>query len=168
MPIWLNHILASVFLHQDQAFLHHQEKILHDRGYSSTSSEKHNDRSYADVVFTPNPQDKMLLTFRNWLRTRAGGIPFKNGRLPPREHDHRRLYDVWNAHTKHCRICLDALRNIKRVRFISSILAAAALSLLKNKLHAILGTALFATVALGAHKLINMFYVYEFSHADND
>jgi phenylpropionate dioxygenase-like ring-hydroxylating dioxygenase large terminal subunit len=52
MPTWLGHILASMFLHQDMVFLHYQERTIATK-----------DR-WLDAVYTPNPQDKMTITFR--------------------------------------------------------------------------------------------------------
>jgi len=175
MPIWLNHVLAPVFLHQDLAFLHAQEKILASRGYAAsatltTDDRDDGDKKYSEVVYAPNPQDKMVLTFRNWLRNKAGGkIPFARGlSLPGRESDSRRLFDSWTAHTKSCKVCLDALRNVKKVRFVSTILAAVTLALAKDTLRALLGASFFGAIALASHKLVGLFYAYEFSHADND
>ena len=80
--------LASVFLHQDLVFLHYQEKILARR----------QQLNWLDAVYTPNPQDKMVITFRQWFKTRAGGnIPWDLGckaQLPNAESDKRQLFDV--------------------------------------------------------------------------
>uniref|UniRef100_A0A7S3JTP5 Rieske domain-containing protein n=1 Tax=Aureoumbra lagunensis TaxID=44058 RepID=A0A7S3JTP5_9STRA len=177
MPIWLNHILASTFLHQDQAFLHHQEVILANKGYHPRYRENNIDPSHAEeqkyssLVFTPNPQDKMVLTFRNWLRNVGqGGVPWVNHQYTPPQRimDSRQLYDVYSAHTKNCKICLTALKNIKRVRFFSTIAAAITLATIKDTFRALFGAAAFGLIALLSHKLISLFYIYEFSHADND
>lgn len=108
MPAWLGHILASLFLHQDMVFLHYQEKIL----------AKRNPDRWLDAVFTPNPQDKMVIALRQWFKNRAGGtIPWAAGcppALPPAETDKRQLFDVWTTHTKHCHACQLALKTINR------------------------------------------------------
>ncbi|MGF1490193.1 MAG: Rieske 2Fe-2S domain-containing protein [Prochloraceae cyanobacterium] len=121
MPIWFVHVLASLFLHQDGVFLHYQEKFI--------AKQK---KRYLEAVYTPNPQDKMVITFRQWLEKRAGGeIAWDetcDRSLPPVERDKEKLFDVWNTHTKHCHICQNALKNINRFSLISYISAIICLS----------------------------------------
>jgi phenylpropionate dioxygenase-like ring-hydroxylating dioxygenase large terminal subunit len=113
MPTWLGHILASLFLHQDLVFLHYQEKALAKKG---------GDRWLASV-FTPNPQDKMVITFRQWLNKRAGGaIAWDEScshSLPAPERDKAQLFDVWNTHTKDCSLCQNALGKIQRIEILA-------------------------------------------------
>jgi phenylpropionate dioxygenase-like ring-hydroxylating dioxygenase large terminal subunit len=180
MPIWLGHVLASLFLHQDMVFLHYQEKIL---------AKQRKDR-WLDAVFTPNPQDKMVIAFRQWWEKRAGGaIPWAEGcnaELPPAEQDKEKLFDVWTTHTKNCQVCQDALKNIDRLKVLAYILAAISLFLAvmidartlaisrQNFLPPLgfwlaLGSGI--VLAIGGYllkKLSRLFYVYEFEHAHND
>jgi phenylpropionate dioxygenase-like ring-hydroxylating dioxygenase large terminal subunit len=117
MPTWLGHVLASLFLHQDLVFLHYQEKILAQQG------------KWLDAVYTPNPQDKMIITFRQWLEKRAGGgVPWlveNRSDLPSAERDKQKLFDVWSTHTQHCRYCQDALETINRLTILAYGLAVA-------------------------------------------
>jgi phenylpropionate dioxygenase-like ring-hydroxylating dioxygenase large terminal subunit len=116
MPTWLGHILASLFLHQDLVFLHYQEKALASR----------DGRRWLDQVFTPNPQDKMVITFRQWLQRRAGGsIAWAAGSpiLPAAEHNKAQLFDVWNTHTKECIFCQIALKKIQRLELLAYSMA---------------------------------------------
>ncbi len=191
MPIWLGHVLASVFLHQDLVFLHYQEKILARR----------QQQDWLNAVYTPNPQDKMVITFRQWFKTRAGGkIPWDSGindQLPNPELDKQQLFDVWSTHTKDCDVCQKALTNINRAMVISY--GAAALCLLigivmdaravafKMAMTAdavtispfqvipstgfwvgIAGTIILATIGYSFKRLSRLFYVYEFEHSKND
>ncbi len=98
MPSWLGHILASLFLHQDLVFLHYQEKIIVQRCQGE----------WLDAVYTPNPQDKMIVTFRKWLQKRAGGgVAWADEmatELPPAERNKQKLFDVWKTHTKDCQV----------------------------------------------------------------
>mmetsp|Transcript_15433 Transcript_15433/g.43181 ORF Transcript_15433/g.43181 Transcript_15433/m.43181 type:complete len:602 (-) Transcript_15433:300-2105(-) len=118
MPDWLVHILAPVFLHMDSVFLHHQEKIVHKRVDSSG-------KSMVEECSMPTPSDKMVILFRKWLSSMAGGIPWAPGAppLPEPEHDSAKLFDTYQAHTKHCSSCLGALKGVK---FWQTITAAAA------------------------------------------
>jgi phenylpropionate dioxygenase-like ring-hydroxylating dioxygenase large terminal subunit len=176
MPIWFGHILASVFLHQDLVFLHYQEKTLASR-----------DR-WLDSVYTPNPQDKMTITFRQWLEKRAGGsVPWDPScaGLPSAERDKRILFDVWTTHTQHCQYCQTALKRLKLARSGTIGLAIALLTwgVLTDAQAIALGQSqvlsidLIGWVALalgvgaigfGIHQLIGLFYVYEFEHSQND
>ncbi|RCJ40773.1 (2Fe-2S)-binding protein [Nostoc minutum NIES-26] len=109
MPTWLGHVLSSLFLHQDMVFLHYQQTTL----------AKHHNRRWLDTVYTPNPQDKMVITFRQWLEKKAGGsIPWASGcnpNLSLEELEKQKLFDVWTTHTQNCQVCQDALKNIKRL-----------------------------------------------------
>ena len=188
MPQWLGHVLASLFLHQDLVFLHYQERTLGQRG---------RDR-WLDEVYTPNPQDKMIITFRQWLEYRAGGgVPWDEAchpALPPAEYDKDKLFDVWSTHTQHCRYCQTALKRIDR---LSAIAIAAAIGFLMAGLmvdaramavYMVLnptasslwvappiafwglmgGAGLMAIVAVLLRKFRQLFYLYRFEHADND
>ena len=123
MPTWLGHVLASLFLHQDLVFLHYQEKTLAQRRPAK----------WLDAVYTPNPQDKMVIALRQWLRYRAGGgIPWAAGcdpALPPAEQDKQALFDVWSTHTQHCSVCRDALQRIKRITGLTYVGAVVCLVL---------------------------------------
>lgn len=168
MPIWLQHVLASLFLHQDAVFLHHQEKIMARRGY--VNAEGASTSTYDEAVFTPTPQDKGIILFRKWLQYSAGeGIPWAKGTptLGKREGDKSLLFDVYNTHTKHCQVCMTALQNLKLLRMglVASALVTVALS--KGVL-AVSLSLFFALAGVAVHKLIKLFYRYEFDHSDNN
>ncbi|MEB3343416.1 MAG: hypothetical protein VKJ25_22020 [Okeania sp.] len=119
----MSHVLGPIFLHQDLVFLHYQEKIL----------ARQQQGKYLDMIYTPNPQDKMVITFRRWLEKSAGGgIPWSqecNPEIPLPEYDKRKLFDVWETHTKHCLTCQNALKNINRFKILTYVLAALCLCL---------------------------------------
>jgi uncharacterized protein (DUF983 family) len=74
----------------------------------------------------------MVITFRQWWEKRAGGeIPWDkncNRQLPPPEYDKRKLFDVWNTHTKDCHVCQQALKNINRLSLAAYFVAIVCLS----------------------------------------
>ncbi len=191
MPIWLGHILASLFLHQDLVFLHYQEKNL----------AKRQQQNWLDAVYTPNPQDKMVITFRQWFKTRAGnGIPWDlecDDRRANAELDKRQLFDVWATHTKDCIVCQNALKKIDRLTVLSYIGAAICLFIgvvidfraVAFKMAttvdaidislfttippmefwiAILGGFILAITGYLLKRLSRLFYVYEFEHSRNN
>jgi len=104
-------------------FLHYQEKIIARR----------NKGKWLNAVYTPNPQDKMVIAFRQWLEKRAGGgIHWDSGcnpELPPAERDKQKLFDVWTTHTQHCKVCQDALKTINRLSLSAFIAASVCFSL---------------------------------------
>lgn len=121
MSTWLGHVLSSLFLHQDLVFLHYQQKIL---------AKRQNSR-WQQTVYTPNPQDKMVIAFRQWLEKKAGGsIPWAlehSSHVSLPELDKQQLFDVWATHTQHCCVCQDALKNIKRLYVLANVLAVVCL-----------------------------------------
>ena len=187
MPKWLLHILGSLFLHQDLVFLHYQEKIVAKRCKGK----------WLDEVYTPNPQDKAVITFRQWLAHRAGGgIPWEEDcdrNLLDTTTDPDRLFDVWTSHTSHCQVCQNALKNINRLIVLSYVGAIACLFMALfidgryiamqaiaeptsvSMWHtpplsfgmAIAGAIILAVTGYLLKKLSRLFYVYKFSHADN-
>ena len=110
-----------------------------------------------------------VVNFRNWIRVLAGGhIPYKyNPQMPPASNDI--VFDVWNSHTKYCQYCQVALKNLKKVRF-AAFFAATCLAVLRpmNKVLNLASVLLTAGTGMLLHKLIGLFYRYEFSHAHND
>jgi phenylpropionate dioxygenase-like ring-hydroxylating dioxygenase large terminal subunit len=191
MPIWLGHVLASLFLHQDLVFLHYQEKNLARRQQPD----------WLDAVYTPNPQDKMVITFRQWFKTRAGGsIPWDSGcnaLLKSAELDKRQLFDVWATHTVDCVVCQNALTKINRLTVLSYVGALVCLlmgividaravvfsmAMTVDSLSispflvipptgfwlAIAGAIILATIGYLLKKLSRLFYVYEFEHSRNN
>jgi len=170
LPHFLNATLGNLFLHQDMVFLHHQEKILAARGYEAKGGSTDD---YLQNVYTPTEQDKGILTFRAWLRKRAGGgVPWPKGtrtELPPRLRT-KELFDNYHTHVASCYKCLSALKNLRAWRFVS--LAAAAVSvLLRTELGlvwAATGAAVFSGVGFALHKMIGLMMSYEFSHQNND
>ena len=182
MPTWLGHVLASLFLHQDLVFLHHQERRLARR-----------QGRWLEQVYTPNPQDKMVITFRQWLENRAGGgIPWSAHYLEPTASEsHSSLFDVWGTHTQHCHTCQQALKRISWLTrgiwggALLALLVAVVLDARFYALTAATSTTLWqmpplsvllllgVAMALGISgyllkRLSQLFYVYEFHHADND
>mmetsp|Transcript_19169 Transcript_19169/g.47385 ORF Transcript_19169/g.47385 Transcript_19169/m.47385 type:complete len:550 (+) Transcript_19169:131-1780(+) len=169
LPKWANHIMASAFLNQDALFLHHQERYLHHSNqYSTVGPQEDDGNSYVDAILPAN-SDLGVLNYRKWMSKFAGGgIPYRNYRTMP-ESSTDVVFDVWNGHTKHCKYCLDALRRLKKARAVS-VFVAACVGVLRpfGKVPSLLATLGLGGTGWLLHKLIGMFYRYEFSHAEND
>ena len=182
MPKWLGHMVGSLFLHQDLVFLHHQERNVSRRQLT------HPQRRWIEEVYTPNPQDKMVVTFRQWLEQRAGGgVAWDEAcdlTLPPL--DKEQLFDVWAVHTQHCQLCQRALKRIDWAIvacFVAAIGIVVTAIVFDARAIALQGSvawpsltfwALIAgavSLAIGARqlqKLRTLFFTYRFEHADND
>lgn len=184
MPTWLSHVLASLFLHQDMVFLHYQEKTLAQR-----------ENRWIEEMYTPNPQDKAVIAFRQWLDKRAGGgVPWANDlNLPPADTGKQQLFDVWHTHTKNCQVCLTALRRIdlaRRVAYVGAVLLFGVALMVDARAIAlesalnpsadglmmppiafwltIVPAVLLAALGYGLQRFRGLFYRYEFEHSDND
>lgn len=167
VPIWLQHVLTSFFLHQDAVLLHHQEQNFRDKGFIA---HKDSDKAFREVTYTPNEVDIGSIQFRRWLRTRAGGgVPWQcDPSLPPRLQDNTKIFDVWNSHTKHCTHCLEAYRNIQNLKTFSFGSAFAIALAVPDGPERIIGGAAAVAIGAGLHKLGELFEVYEFNHQDNN
>ncbi|MDJ0843450.1 hypothetical protein [Crocosphaera sp.] len=139
----------------------------------------------------------MIITFRNWLEKRAGGgVSWDNScdlEIPPVERDKAKLFDVYSTHTKDCKVCQDALKNINRLTTFSFITSGICLffalfidsrNVAQQQLST--GISLFSVapplsfwllvigaIALGLvgyylKKFSKLFYVYHFEHYHND
>lgn len=167
MPIWINHLLAATFLHQDALFLHHQERQLARTGEYASVTEDSNSDYQAAVL--PIETDRGVLAFRDWLRKKAGGfIPYRHRQSMP-EPDTEVVFDVWNGHTKHCRVCLTAVKRLKMVR-AGAFMVAYILAVLQPSTKPVnfAGSLLATSYGVLVHKVVGRFYRAEFSHVRND
>mmetsp|Transcript_22198 Transcript_22198/g.28788 ORF Transcript_22198/g.28788 Transcript_22198/m.28788 type:complete len:560 (-) Transcript_22198:129-1808(-) len=182
LPKWLLHISGAFFLHQDQIFLHNQERMLYGSSnyafgdFSANpalaSSLTSNPAAYASTYHMPNSQDRQITKFRKWVHEKAsGGVKWGaaslvNGlpkRLPPSQ-----LFDTYEAHTKNCEICQQSLGRILKLRNMFGVLAAGCAILVNAKLRALCLTGLFSAVSMALHKLSKLYFKLEFSHQDNN
>lgn len=166
VPIWLQHVLTSFFLHQDAVLLHHQEQNFRDKGFVASGE---SDAKFREVTYTPNEVDKGSIMFRRWLRTRAGGgVPWAcDPTLPPRLGTNEKIFDVYNSHTKHCTHCLAAYRNINLAKTAAFGSAFAIALAAPNGPERVAGGAAAVALGVALQKLSELFEVYEFNHQDN-
>ena len=181
LPTWLLHTTASLFLHQDQVFLHAQERKLYQSpsnyafgSFPSHLNLKNDHKSYATQQFTPNEGDKGITALRRWIHDAAGGGPVWGPAalakglpvvLPRAE-----LFDVYEAHGKNCKVCQDSLRKIRIVRN-TALLSLAVLAIAYGRTlkpwKLILG-AVFGTIAVASNAFMKLFFKYEYHHQDNN
>jgi hypothetical protein len=179
LPTWIGHILSSFVLHQDAGLLYKQYRNLRERGYNAgyeagaaaanTEAPAVTTPLYEQLVYTPTSVDRGVLLFRKWLRKHAGGgVPWAcEDILPARGTED--IYDMWGAHTQHCKYCQDAYRNLELARYASlGVLGASLLAMPDASSERTALVCLSAALAAGLHQFNRLFRRYEFSHADND
>ena len=126
---------------------------------------------YSSQYYMPNQPDRMLIRFRNWIHAKArGGVRWGkasilNGlpqRLPSKE-----LFDVYNEHTKICKICQRSIKTFGAIRNVSAALAVLAMTIFHRIFLKFAAGTVFALVSLLCHNFLKRYYVYEFSHQEN-
>ncbi len=95
-PVWLQHIGNHTVLEDDQVFLHWQERVQ------------------SQASFLPTGADIYVRALHKWVKDVAGQ-PCPGSALPPRL-GRSALMDRYDSHTRHCRACSGALRQIRRWR----------------------------------------------------
>jgi hypothetical protein len=73
-------------------------------------------KAYRSGYFMPNSHDKQISDLRNWISKKAGGgVKWASSALShglPARLSSAALFDVYDAHTKNCKHCMAALRNL--------------------------------------------------------
>ncbi len=178
MPKWLLHITASFFLHQDQVFLHHQERMLYSSSDYAFGKFENNEAlssdpyKYSSTYFMPNTHDRQISHLRQWIHKKAGGgvkwgKAALNMGLPSRLPSHE-LFDVYHAHTKNCKVCKDASSNIKMIRNLALGTSIVLMSMFKSLKMKVLTGSFLGTISFISHQLYKLFFKYEYSHQDNN
>ena len=127
---------------------------------------------YSSAYYMPNQPDRMLIRFRNWIHAKArGGVRWGkasilNGlpqRLPSKE-----LFNVYNEHTKSCKFCQRAVKTFGGARNVSAVFAALALTFISRTFLKIAASAIFGLVSLLCHNFMKRYFVYEYTHQENN
>eukprot|EP00449_Zooxanthella_nutricula_P055900 CAMPEP_0198575396 /NCGR_PEP_ID=MMETSP1462-20131121/116097_1 /TAXON_ID=1333877 /ORGANISM="Brandtodinium nutriculum, Strain RCC3387" /LENGTH=283 /DNA_ID=CAMNT_0044306637 /DNA_START=62 /DNA_END=913 /DNA_ORIENTATION=- len=165
VPVWLQHVLAPLVLHQDCGLLYGQHRTLHERGYRPRHE---GSVPFEKLVFCPTTVDRGALTFRRWLREHAGGgVPWAcEDELDAKGSVD--IYDTWNAHTKNCQYCLDAYRNLEALKHLGGAVGAGALLAMPQgaeRVEVVLASSAFVGIF---HVFNSLFVRYETHHADTD
>ena len=127
---------------------------------------------YGKQHFIPNEQDKMVSYLRSWIHSKAGGgvkwgaaaaLQPLPSRLPEKE-----LFDVYDAHTKQCTLCMTAVKNTTNLRNLAVVFSVLTMAFGKSRLLKIAGGLFFAGVATLLEKLRGLYYSYYYSHQNNN
>ena len=117
-PRWYSHTNQHTVLEDDQIFQHHLERSLEAKGGSN---------NYSKAFYLATKADLYISELRQWVNLYHAD-PFPNQKLPPalaRE----QLLERYHSHTKNCASCRQALKNIQKLKNVSGLGAAIALSL---------------------------------------
>lgn len=166
-PEWIQHQRILRVLDSDTVFLHGQER---ERALLSPSAAADVDRCY----FMPTAADGSVRALRKWL-ARFGGprwlVPDLSS-LPPTP-DRRTLLDRYESHTKSCKICRGALRNLKRLRQLIGFMSVMAfyLGLLGQSVYTRLAGGFFTVLGITGSVVIKRFeerfYFQPWDHGRN-
>jgi len=120
-PEWIQHQRILRVLDSDTVFLHGQER---ERALLHPSTALDVDKTY----YMPTAADGSVRALRKWL-ARFGApkllVPGLSSALPPTP-DRRTLLDRYESHTKHCKVCRGALRNLGRLRHLIGFMSVMA------------------------------------------
>ncbi|MCY7334084.1 MAG: Rieske 2Fe-2S domain-containing protein [Pseudanabaena sp. CAN_BIN31] len=116
-PRWYSHIGQNGILEDDQIFLHYQERYLEKALAESKSN-------YAKAFYLPTEADTYVSELHKWVN-RYEADPFA-GRQLAAPLVKEVLLDRYHSHTSKCASCSQALRNVRKLKTISKIVAAIA------------------------------------------
>ena len=120
-PEWIQHQRILRVLDSDTVFLHGQER---ERALLDPSTALDVEKTY----YMPTASDGSVRALRKWI-ARFGGpkwlVPGLSSSLPPTP-DRRVLLDRYESHTKHCKVCRGALRNLGRLRHLIGFMSVMA------------------------------------------
>ena len=118
-PRWYSHIGQNGILEDDQIFLHYQERYLEQALAKSEGSP-----NYAKSFYLATPADTYVSELHKWVN-RYKADPFAGQQLAaPLAKEV--LLDRYHSHTSKCASCSQALRNVRRIKTASIVIAAIA------------------------------------------
>ena len=118
-PRWYSHIGQNGILEDDQIFLHYQERYL-----EQALANPEVDGNYAKAFYLATPADTYVSELRKWV-ARYDADLFAEQRLKA-PLSKTVLLDRYHSHTSKCASCSQALRNVRKIKTISKIVAAIA------------------------------------------
>lgn len=173
---WMKHLIITLFIHQDVAFLHFQERFIAQMKKGASLHERY---------WMPCPQDKDVIVFRKWFERAGGYIPYvgyEKGYVPPLLPEDQ-MFDFYEAHAKHCVHCQKGLKTVRNLRVVMWAVAAfcfvramvlatvnASSSWIPPKgslIASAIGVVCLGLIAF-LNKVVDLFYVYRYNHQDNN
>ncbi|GAQ86885.1 pheophorbide a oxygenase family protein [Klebsormidium nitens] len=150
-PRWLAHLQSQDILDGDASFLHWQQVQYANTGASA--------KEFNKVYFMPTASDRFVIGFRQWLsKFGHGGVQYAAGvdpKIPLAVLPKEKVLNRYEGHTKHCKTCQEALRQIEALRVglvVAAVLLTASAAVLSSPdwLYARVGLLTVALTASGA------------------
>lgn len=122
-PKWINHMESTTVLNGDMVLLCEQTNKLREREEQGVT--------WKSAYFCPTTADIPILLFREWFHSKAGGYgpklpdgkPLLSNKIPSK--DRATLLESYHSHTKGCKVCSGAFRNLKRLEKAANIAGCA-------------------------------------------
>mmetsp|Transcript_26367 Transcript_26367/g.47520 ORF Transcript_26367/g.47520 Transcript_26367/m.47520 type:complete len:450 (+) Transcript_26367:62-1411(+) len=166
VPKWVGHMLTPVVVHQDSGLLYGTYRNLREKGYRPGLE---GSAKYGSLVYCPTAVDAGPMAFRRWMQLAGGDVPWAcEDVLPARGSED--LFDVWEAHTKQCRYCMDAYNNLELLKYVSAAVFCVTLLLMTGSERATLAS-LSAALAAALHLVTGPngpFRRWDFAHHENN
>eukprot|EP00898_Chlorokybus_atmophyticus_P005803 jgi/Chlat1/6223/Chrsp44S05819 len=115
LPRWLEHQQHTGIFTTDDMLLVQQERDL-----EATNRRK----QYLRECYMPAPSDRLCVQYDRWHKM-AGPPQWVGGPAPLHNDTKEQILDRYHTHTKHCKSCRDALRNVRIAQTTSLAVAFA-------------------------------------------
>ncbi|KAG2449744.1 hypothetical protein HYH02_005270 [Chlamydomonas schloesseri] len=109
---WADHaFLRHPILDGDTYMLHVQERLLLEK-----------DNDWKGSYYMPAPADGSVVATRRWFEEHGGAVPTCEPGTPmPPQLSKRDAIERYHQHTKHCKVCSQALRNVEAATWLAAV-----------------------------------------------
>jgi len=112
LPIWFRHSFENKFLDSDSFILNKQEEVIYN----------HNETYHYNRLYNmPTTSDDSIKLYRKWIRWALPTIPFIKKNKSFQSLSREQALDRYEQHTKYCKSCKNALKNINTTKYVFSI-----------------------------------------------
>lgn len=124
VPRWWQHTRANLILDSDAVLLRGQERMV-----QTEDNDGFGGGWRAMYVLKNGTWDRPVGYFRNWVDRNSKGMPWESApRVPSvgEEMPRESIIDRFNSHTKDCKSCLGALKNMRVIRVVCGVVGVLA------------------------------------------
>jgi phenylpropionate dioxygenase-like ring-hydroxylating dioxygenase large terminal subunit len=112
IPTWVRHAFTNRFLDSDTLILNKQEKYI-----LSKNDSYHYNKQYK----MPTTSDASIKMYKKWIKWVLPEIPYYNKIQRNNALSRKEILDRYEQHTKYCKSCKNALKNINTTKYVFSI-----------------------------------------------
>lgn len=120
-PRWLQHWHISTFSDGDTSLLRAQQRHLERVSKSGKPEWRES------FFFSKSQMDSAVIAYRKWLDNYLDSIPWKSEQAAPSVFDsmpREQILDRYNCHTKNCKACMGALKNMQFLKSANVVVTA--------------------------------------------